>query len=120
MAAWQIDLTNFGMDIVLNRRLAPGYAKRFEFVEREPDQSSEEGSGLKEFLRDRTLSGDASEDEIAFLRKLRFEGKRPTPLYFYRELQNFRDPLHFRASQLPASKRSSAQQRHRSKQARRS
>jgi len=26
---------------------------------------------------------------------LRFKGKRPTPLYYYRELQNLRDPLHF-------------------------
>jgi hypothetical protein len=28
---------------------------------------------------------------------LRFKGKIPTPLYYYRELQNLRDPLHFRA-----------------------
>jgi hypothetical protein len=27
-----------------------------------------------------------------------FSGKRPTALYYYRELQNLRDPLHFRAS----------------------
>jgi hypothetical protein len=27
---------------------------------------------------------------------LRFKGKRPTPLYYYRALQNLRDPLHFR------------------------
>ena len=37
-----------------------------------------------------------TEDEIAFLRRLRFNGKRPTPLYYYRELQSLRDPLHFR------------------------
>jgi hypothetical protein len=36
-------------------------------------------------------------EEIEFLKKLRFNGKRPTPLYYYRELQNLRDPLHFRA-----------------------
>jgi hypothetical protein len=27
---------------------------------------------------------------------LRLKGRRPTPLYYYRELQNLRDPLHFR------------------------
>ena len=41
-------------------------------------------------------SGDATEAEIEFLRKLRFKLKRPTPLYYHRELQNLRDPLHFR------------------------
>lgn len=94
--SWDIDLASFGMEIVLNRRLAPGYSKKFEFVEKEPDQPFEEEAGLKGFLRDRSLSGDAIEEEIEFLKKLRFKGKRPTPLYYYRELQNLRDPLHFR------------------------
>src|SRR5713226_9957005 len=94
--SWDIDLASFGMVIALNRRLAPGRSKRFEFVEREPDQPLDEEAGLKEFLRDRSLSGDAAEEEIAFLKKLMFKGKRPTALYYYRELQNLRDPLHFR------------------------
>ncbi len=93
--SWDIDLATFSMEIVLNRRLAPGHPKKFEFVEREPDQPEEE-PGLKEFLRDRSLNGDATEEEIEFLKKLRFKGKRPTPLYYYRELQSLRDPLHFR------------------------
>jgi transcriptional regulator with XRE-family HTH domain len=95
--SWDIDLATFGVEIVLNRRLVPGHPTKFEFVEREPDQPSEEEIGLKEFLRDRSLSGDATEQEIEFLKKLRFKGKRPTPLYYYRELQSLRDPLHFRA-----------------------
>jgi transcriptional regulator with XRE-family HTH domain len=94
--SWDIDLATFGMEIVLNRRLIPGYAKKFEFVEREPAQTEEE-PGLKEFLRHQSVSGDATEEEIEFLKKLRFNGKHPTPLYYYRELQNLRDPLHFRA-----------------------
>jgi transcriptional regulator with XRE-family HTH domain len=94
--SWDIDLASFGMEIVLNRRLAPGQAKRFEFVEKEPDQPVAEEPGLREFLRDRSLSGGAAEDEIEFLKRLRFAGKRPTALYYYRELQNLRDPLHFR------------------------
>jgi transcriptional regulator with XRE-family HTH domain len=94
--SWDIDLASFGMEIVLNRRLAPGHSKRFEFVERGPDQPLEEEPGLKEFLRDASLSGGAAPEEIDFLRRLRFKGKRPTSLYYYRELQNLRDPLHFR------------------------
>jgi transcriptional regulator with XRE-family HTH domain len=94
--SWDVDLSTFGMEIVLNRRLVPGYAKKFEFVESEPAQP-EEAAGLKEFLRQEAVSGDATEEEIEFLKKLRFNGKQPTPLYFYRELQNLRDPLHFRA-----------------------
>ena len=102
--SWDIDLASFGMEVVLNRRLAPGYPHKFEFVEREPDQPFEQEAGLKEFLRDRSLSGDAAEDEIEFLKKLRFKGKRPTPLYYYRELQNLRDPLHFRRPAAGAGK----------------
>jgi hypothetical protein len=93
--SWHIDLTTFGMDIVLNRRLAPEHIKRLEFVERESDEPSEE-PGLKEFLRDPSLSGDATDEEIQFLKKLQFRGRRPTALYYYRELQNLRDPVHFR------------------------
>ena len=94
--SWDIDLATFGMEIVLNRRLIPGYAKKFEFVERESAQTEEE-QGLQEFLRHQSVSGDATEEEIEFLKRLRFNGKHPTPLYYYRELQNLRDPLHFRA-----------------------
>ena len=94
--SWDINLKNFGMEIVLNHRLAPGHPKKFEFVEREPVQSEEE-LGLKEFLRNSSLSGTATKEEMEFLKNLRFHRKRPTALYYYRELQNLRDPLHFRA-----------------------
>ena len=94
--SWDIDLATFGMEIVLNRRLAPGHAKRFAFVETDRDQPSGGEPGLNAFLDDASLSGDLTREEIEFLRRLRFDGKRPTPLYYYRELQNLRDPLHFR------------------------
>ncbi len=96
--SWGIDLATFDMEVVLNRRLAPGPPKKFGFVEREPEQPFDEEPGLKDFLQDPSLSGDAIEEEIAFLKKLRFGRKRPTPLYYYRELQNLRDPLHFRTT----------------------
>jgi transcriptional regulator with XRE-family HTH domain len=94
--SWDIDLTTFGMEIVLNRRIASGDPRRFEFVETRPLQPEVE-PGFTEFLMDSSLSGSASKEEIELLKKLRFNGKRPTPLYYYRELQSLRDPLHFRA-----------------------
>ena len=95
--SWDIDLATFGMDIVLNRRLASEPVKQFAFVEREPDQPFDDEPGLTAFLQDTSLNGEATEEDIAFLRHLRFTGKRPTPLYYYRALQNFRDPLHFQS-----------------------
>src|SRR5947209_1622506 len=93
--SWDIDLATFGMEVVLNRRLAPGHPKRFEFVERAPMPAVDEEPGFLAFLQDPSLRGDATAEEIEFLRKLQFARKRPTPLYYYRELQNLRDPLHF-------------------------
>jgi transcriptional regulator with XRE-family HTH domain len=95
---WDIDLKTFGVEIVLNRRVAPGHPKKFEFVEKEPELAFDEEPGLTKFLQDASLSGDATKEEIGFLKKLRFKEKRPTPLYYYRELQNLRDPLHFRTA----------------------
>src|ERR1700683_757038 len=94
--SWDIDLTTFATEIVLSRGLAPGYPKRFEFVEKEVEEPSGGEPGLLEFLLDPSLSGDATEQEIEFLRTLRLKGSRPAPLYYYRELQNLRDPLNFR------------------------
>ncbi len=94
--SWDVDLTTFGMEIVLNARIASGDPKRYEFVERGPDQPEVE-PGFKEFLNDSSLSGTATKEEIELLKKLRFNGKRPTSIYYYRELQSIRDPLHFRA-----------------------
>ncbi len=94
--SWDIELTSFAMEIVLNQRLAPGHSRRLEFVETSVDEPVNEEAGFTDFLRDRSLSGDATEEETAFLKSLRFKGKRPTALYYYRALQNLRDPLHFR------------------------
>ncbi len=95
--SWDIDLSTFGIEIVLNHRLALGHLKKFEFVEREPGYPFKDEPGLDEFLQNGSLSGNATRDEIEFLRRLRFKERRPSPLYYYRELQNLRDPLHFRA-----------------------
>jgi transcriptional regulator with XRE-family HTH domain len=93
--SWDIDLSSFSIEIVLNHGLVPGHPKKFEFVEREPGHPLEDEPGLAEFLQNASLSGSATREEIDFLRRLRFKARRPSPLYYYRELQNLRDPLHF-------------------------
>ena len=94
--SWDIDLATFRIEIALNKRLAPGDPRKFEFVETESGQSLEEEPGFKQFLHDPALNSNSTPEEIDFLKRLKFRGKRPTPLYYYRELQNLRDPLHFR------------------------
>src|SRR5437870_5278772 len=102
--SWDIDLATFALEIVLNDRLVAGNVKKFEFIELESEQHFVEEPGLKEFLQDSSLNGTATAKEVAFLKRLKFQGQRPTPLYYYRELQNLRDPLHFRTSQTEQGK----------------
>ena len=97
---WDIDLKTFSLEVLLNRRLTPGSLRRFAFVEQQSLPPRDVEPGLKQFLMDRSLSGDASEEEIAFLMSLRVPGRRPAALYYYRELQNLRDPLHFEAESI--------------------
>ncbi len=95
--SWDIDLKTFRTEVLLNRRLAPGTRRRFAFVEQQPLEPLTVEPGFKEFLLDKSLSGDAKDEEIAFLMSLKIKGKHPVALYYYRELQNLRDPLHFEA-----------------------
>lgn len=94
--SWDIDLVTFAMEVVLFGRYAEGHIKRFGFRETESDRPGIELTGYKEFVKDPALSNTASEEELAFLRALSFGSRHPTALYYYRELQNIRDPLHFR------------------------
>jgi hypothetical protein len=110
IASWDVDLATFRLEIVLNRQVTAEHVWRFEFVERRPAQPFDE-PGFLEFARDASLSGDATAEELAFLKGLNFEGRRPTALYYYRELQSIRDPLHFRRSKTPAPE---GRRRHRS------
>src|SRR5216117_3167458 len=66
--SWDIDLATFGLEIVLNHSVVPGQAKRFEFGERESEPQGGAGSGLQKFLQDASLSGTATEAELAFLK----------------------------------------------------
>jgi transcriptional regulator with XRE-family HTH domain len=94
--SWDIDLKSFRLDVVLNRKLVPGGLKRFEYVETTPEQPPALKQGLEEFIADPRLSANVTEEELAFLRTLKLDGRRPTSIYYYRALQNLRDPLHFR------------------------
>ena len=95
IARWDIDLSTFDMEITLNERLVPGEPKRLAFVEQSDDSQRGEQPGLTELIQDSVLSGDLSEEELEFLRRLSFKNRRPNRLFYYRALQIFRDPLHF-------------------------
>ena len=95
IARWDIDLSTFDMEITLNERLVPGEPKRLAFIEKSDDSQHGEQPGLTEFIQDSVLSGDLSEKELEFLRKLSFKTRRPNRLFYYRALQILRDPLHF-------------------------
>jgi hypothetical protein len=71
---------------------------RFQYAEASALPGAEEEPGFKEFLRNPGMSGDASDEELAFLKSLKFHRLRPSALYYYRELQSLRDPLHFPSS----------------------
>jgi len=93
--SWDIDLVTFEMTILLSFRQGEERLKRFAFVEIESERLVEE-PGLKDFLRDPSLCNNITEEEVKFLKRLKFHEKRPNAFYYYRELQNLRDPLHFR------------------------
>ena len=113
--SWNIDLATFGMEIHLNPLLSPVRLVNVEFVEREEVGQVE--PGFEEFLRLRELRANATPEELEYLRNLRFKRRRPTAMFYYRELQNLRDPLHFRdASLLQLHKRGNAHSAARLKQ----
>lgn len=89
IASWEWDPATFAVAVSLKS----GDHKRFEYAER---GNGDQEKGLAEFLRQPSFSGTATEEELAFLKSLQFKDRRPTALYYYRELQNLRDPLHFR------------------------
>jgi transcriptional regulator with XRE-family HTH domain len=93
--SWDIDLNTFGMEIALHKGLASTPFMKFQFVETGGGDSSEREPGFQEFLRSGAMSGGASKEELEFLKNLRFRRKSPSALYYYRELQSLRDPLHF-------------------------
>jgi transcriptional regulator with XRE-family HTH domain len=108
--SWQIDLKTFAIHITLNPRLVSTQVMKLRYVETEEGEEVQEELGFRDFLGNSAMSGDASEDELDFLKHLRFKRRRPSSLYYYRELQSLRDPLHFRESSVaPMHKRRDAE-----------
>jgi transcriptional regulator with XRE-family HTH domain len=92
---WDVDLKTFRIDLIPNRKLITSGRKRFEFVETKPERPISLELGFQEFFTDEALRGDATDEELSFLKNLKFNTRRPTRIYYYRQLQNLRDPLNF-------------------------
>lgn len=94
--SWDIDLDGLRLEITLHRELVALPVRTFTLDEHLPAAGGGEPSrGLVEFLGDGVLAGDVTEEETERLRSHDFASRRPTKLYYYRALQNLRDPLHF-------------------------
>jgi len=92
IASWDYDLDYFTLEV----ELPDGAVRKFGFRDVDAETADEE-PGLRKFLKDPNLNSGATPDEIEFLRRMRFQsGGRPTAIFYYRTLQNLRDPLHFR------------------------
>jgi hypothetical protein len=96
ISSWDIDLITFRLSVVLSPQLGKEQLKRFAFVELEADEPADEQHGLREFLSAYQLPLKIAHEEIEFLRALRTKDRKPNALYYYRELQNLRDPVHFK------------------------
>jgi transcriptional regulator with XRE-family HTH domain len=91
-------------DLTLEVKLSNGVTRKFGFREQAKDESSPQEPGFRAFLSDPKLSSGATAEEIKILRRIRFTAEgRPTALFYYRTLQNLRDPLHFRSARRPPS-----------------
>jgi transcriptional regulator with XRE-family HTH domain len=96
--SWDIDMATFAIKVLLNPLLSPVRLVQVEFTER--DEVDQVEPGFEEFLRMPDLRGDATPEELELLRNLRFRSRRPTAMFYYQELRNLRDPLHFRDGSL--------------------
>jgi hypothetical protein len=92
--SWDVDLEALRVEVALRRELVAEPRRAFAFAEQQP--LSAVPSGLADFLADEALRGDVSDQEIEQLRAHSFDRRQPTRLYYYRALQNLRDPIHFR------------------------
>lgn len=83
--------------IVVTVTLTAGSTREFRFQETPKPPRIADEPGLRAFLRDANLSSGATADETDFMRRMQFPGgEHPTALFYYRTLQNLRDPLNFR------------------------
>ena len=95
--SWNIDLKTFKVEVWLDKRWTSARTVCFQFMETSALPGTDEEPGFKEFLRNPEMSRDISQEELTYLKSLQFHRLRPSALYYYRELQSLRDPLHFPA-----------------------
>jgi transcriptional regulator with XRE-family HTH domain len=93
--SWEIEMETFRLDITLNPGLVADHRRTFAFVEKEPEEASGAQPGLDEFLKDSQLSQHLTDEEVGILRRQWTGRRRPTKIYYYRVVQNLRDPLNF-------------------------
>ncbi len=94
---WDVHLDDLRLEITLRRELAADPVRTFAIVEQAaPAAGAHPPAALAEFLGDGALAGDVTEEEADLLRAHAFGSRQPTKLYYYRALQNLRDPIHFR------------------------
>ena len=95
VSSWSFEMESFQLDVWLDEELAQNPHRSFTLVERDPQETDDIEPGLAELMQDSLLDCQITEEELVFLRAQRFPCSRPTKIYFYRALQNLRDPLHF-------------------------
>jgi hypothetical protein len=95
--SWDVQLEDLRLEIALRPELAADPVRTFAMVEQlGPSPGAHPPAALAEFLDDAALAEDVSEEEANSLRAHTFGARQPTKLYYYRALQNLRDPIHFR------------------------
>jgi hypothetical protein len=92
--SWDVDLDTLRVEVTLHPELVAQPHRTFAFAE-QPLAAVGPTSALTEFLDDRALARDVTDEEVELLRAHVFGVKRPTKLYYYRALQNLRDPIHW-------------------------
>lgn len=93
--SWDIELPLLRMHITLNDDLVRNPRRTYAFQELAPADPCKPPTGLRDFLQDPSLSADVTEDELRLLGQQTFDTRQPTKFYYYRALQNLRDPVHF-------------------------
>ena len=76
--SWDIDLATFAMEIVLNRRLAPGTRRNSSSWNGNPSHRQRR-AGAQAFLQDPSLSSDATAEEIEFFKEAKIHAKPANP-----------------------------------------
>lgn len=103
VVSWDLDLATFNLTVALRPAAGAQRVRQFAHVEVKERDFLVDEPGLSQFLKDPLLSGGIRDAEIEALRSLKIEGKKPNALFYYRTLQNLRDPLHFLERALPHS-----------------